>query len=638
MILFRFCLLLFAFLQSANSFSQIVEQKWGKSKEINGLDTSFKLQALDSLSTVLEKQNSADYEEVARKTIEIALYLDSLNLAGHRVSRLILYLTNRQEQPEKGLELYEYFQPRMQDVEDSVIITELLLRGASSYFYSNQWEKSLQVYDEAKMMALSIKDSLRYGQALTYKAFAMSEMGEFVKASKEYQAAVKVFKTQQDTVNILSARVGLSILYGKNGFYEKSLTELMEVKEMAIQVENIPIYIIALANMSTIKYLLEQYAEALVFIEEAVILSENNPQFSSGITNTYKGLANCYSKLGMLDAALEVIQKMRMVKRYNPDASVEMNLLESEMVFAFEKGDFDTAVIKAEALLDLKEGSNKYESLLSTLAVISEAYGALGNESKELRYFKEYSQIKDSINTVHKLNAFSYYQALYETEKRDNRIAQQHHEIKLLHTKNELQFQWMLLGTVVLFLIGCYFYFLNKTNKAKAKSEAIQKALAQQHIKSAQLENDLLNRDLEYQNKDLINFAVEIANNQEWARVLLNKFKNIQSTSGDEKQKEIELMGREIKEKLAIDLESKGFYEKAEQIGSLFYNELNSICPALSKNEIRLCVLIRMKFTPKQIASLQNISHNSVITSRYRLKKKLQLRSEENLDDFVANI
>ena len=49
-----------------------------------------------------------------------------------------------------------------------------------------------------------------------------------------------------------------------------------------------------------------------------------------------------------------------------------------------------------------------------------------------------------------------------------------------------------------------------------------------------------------------------------------------------------------------------------------------------------MAVLIRLNYTSKEIAEMQNISLRGVETARYRLRKKLQLAEEDNLYDFFA--
>jgi len=187
-----------------------------------------------------------------------------------------------------------------------------------------------------------------------------------------------------------------------------------------------------------------------------------------------------------------------------------MHLLEAQMNLAFAEENYKLANNYGQKLLELQVRTSNYEKIVSTLEVLHKANKFLGNQSQELHFFKERTRINDSINNIRKLNAFTYYQTIYETEKRDIQIANQNTEIKLLDAKNRVQFQWMLLIAITLFSLGSYFYFISKRNRERIESEKNKRELAQQKIKAAHLENSLLNKEIEYKKKDLTNFAVEI--------------------------------------------------------------------------------------------------------------------------------
>ncbi|MDP2423464.1 MAG: LuxR C-terminal-related transcriptional regulator, partial [Bacteroidales bacterium] len=58
------------------------------------------------------------------------------------------------------------------------------------------------------------------------------------------------------------------------------------------------------------------------------------------------------------------------------------------------------------------------------------------------------------------------------------------------------------------------------------------------------------------------------------------------------------------------------------------YNEL-------TPRDLRLCAYWRLNLASKEIAPLLNISTRGVEERRYRLRKRLQLPSEQNLTEFI---
>jgi len=58
----------------------------------------------------------------------------------------------------------------------------------------------------------------------------------------------------------------------------------------------------------------------------------------------------------------------------------------------------------------------------------------------------------------------------------------------------------------------------------------------------------------------------------------------------------------------------------------------------LTPNELRLSALIKLNLTIKEIAAIMGISPDSIKTARYRLRKKLNMQTGENLTKFMMDI
>ena len=69
-----------------------------------------------------------------------------------------------------------------------------------------------------------------------------------------------------------------------------------------------------------------------------------------------------------------------------------------------------------------------------------------------------------------------------------------------------------------------------------------------------------------------------------------------------------------------------------------FYDKLSKDFPDLSLTERRLCALIKLNLNTKEIASISNLSPDSVRVARTRLRKKLNLtHSDMPLSAFFAS-
>ena len=73
-----------------------------------------------------------------------------------------------------------------------------------------------------------------------------------------------------------------------------------------------------------------------------------------------------------------------------------------------------------------------------------------------------------------------------------------------------------------------------------------------------------------------------------------------------------------------------------KQINTSFYDSLNKKHDNLSRNELKLCALIKLNFSSKEMADILGVSPDSINKARYRLRKKLNLTRDENLVSYIT--
>lgn len=66
-----------------------------------------------------------------------------------------------------------------------------------------------------------------------------------------------------------------------------------------------------------------------------------------------------------------------------------------------------------------------------------------------------------------------------------------------------------------------------------------------------------------------------------------------------------------------------------------FLQRLREVYPELTPGDLRLAALLRMNLASKEVAPLLHLSLRGVENERHRLRKKLRLAGEENLQDWV---
>lgn len=109
-----------------------------------------------------------------------------------------------------------------------------------------------------------------------------------------------------------------------------------------------------------------------------------------------------------------------------------------------------------------------------------------------------------------------------------------------------------------------------------------------------------------------------------------------------------EMLDKAYKDNVAMSLQLVGQQGETDKLTSLehslkemdkdFIKRVETLYPTLSRNDIRLMSFIKMGMASHEIITVLNITLESLHKSRYRLRKKLGLTSEQNLESFINTI
>lgn len=204
---------------------------------------------------------------------------------------------------------------------------------------------------------------------------------------------------------------------------------------------------------------------------------------------------------------------------------------------------------------------------------------------------------------------------------------------------------WMIL-VYILVISGSFFlyYRWNKVRyieKIKLKEEELkhQKEIlelelkAENKLKLQEYEKHIL--EIEIQNKayEVAGKSLSIAKQSE----MIDSIQQILET-----ETEVNQIRSKIKKSIKINALNKNEWESFEhnlmQSNEDFVHKLSNKYPILTSKDIKLCIYLKMNLSSKEIAPLMNISFRGVELHRYRLRKKLELSSEESLSKFMINI
>lgn len=206
------------------------------------------------------------------------------------------------------------------------------------------------------------------------------------------------------------------------------------------------------------------------------------------------------------------------------------------------------------------------------------------------------------------------------------------------------------IASVLFLLLAVIIYFYISRNRSSEKEKLkraedrnqfneMQKAIVDMEIKVIQNENANLHKRLEIKRKDLINNALWIGQQRDFLEDLYSDIHELRALDDITNIKEgIFSIEKKIMDKKAFSHEMNELYSQVEVLHKDYSVILHERFPDLTEQEKRLATLLRLGFSTKELASIMSITPKSVEVCRYRLRKKLNLKRDENLIQFIKSL
>ncbi|MFT3795572.1 hypothetical protein [Flavobacterium sp.] len=237
-------------------------------------------------------------------------------------------------------------------------------------------------------------------------------------------------------------------------------------------------------------------------------------------------------------------------------------------------------------------------------------------------------KIKDQFYSLEREQIAKSLEVQFEVSEKDRKLALISKEKEVSRLTNYLLA--ICIG-VLLILFGIGYFFLKRLNKRdkqllKTKEALVEALESQKALKEQQFQNDL-----EHKESQLSAITLQMLQKNEMVE-------EIKSAIEKENQLTEQQLLRMVNKYFTQSDSWSDFDLYFESINKNFYTRLKQRYPDISANDLKICALIKLNLSIKEMASILNISPDSVKTARYRLRKKLQLQTEENLTDFILSV
>ena len=552
------------------------------------------------------------------------------------------------------------------------LVIAVFLLGIQSLVWASDGKDSVQVKDSVQYWVnLADNPSFLFSQRLIYahnalelaqqkedktaESLALTTLGTLALGQDDYHEALDhlqkayLLAKQDNQLDRLSQTTYLiGNIHNHLNAPQEALKYYEKAKRLCVQRKDSVGLGMIYNSLGTAYNQLKQTAKAVDYYQESLALLE---QLGKEDLKTYplNNLGDYYFHHGEYERALLNFQEALRINKTHENLKGESVGLGNIAWIYRALGEMDKAVNTLEEALNIAipEG---YDKVVCDLQKdLSETYERMGNYERALYYHQSYTELKDSVLGEATRDRIAQLQVRFETKRTQQALQEAQQDVGSLR-QQEIRNRWktyaigLALVLVVLFALLIVWRMNARIKEKRALIEKnkqlhqMEQQLMESELKNKELKNAQLKEELAYKNKDLTNFALDIARKNEFANKVLNGLETIALVKGKAQQKKLHELTQFTKSHLKINEDLESFQMNIEKVNQDFFNRLTESYPDLTPNERHLSGLIRLNLTTKDIAAMRNISPKTVEMARYRLRKKLDLDTSEDLNLFLQQL
>ncbi|MGD1945091.1 MAG: tetratricopeptide repeat protein [Croceivirga sp.] len=580
-------------------------------------DSEEKIRILSNLYDETEFTNPDLAKRYVDMELKLAVKLNNVKEIGSAYYNLACYYNNLDIRDSVGYFLEKAKNKYIESKHDhGIMITEHF--EAINDFYVGSYDSAL---DKLAIVMDKRERRKEYGELAadySFQGLLYQRKAYFKLALSSFTKGLKILDTikghENEKAQFLGLIAGLESELGntqKAIDYEEKSLRLFEKLDYAQQIAE------SKTSLAFYHTNLENFETAIAYAKEAVKLAKEI-RSKQEEHDAYAHLAFAYLKSKDYLKSLPYFKKDLEFRKKGKRAPEIMYSLERIGMVYNEMNQPDVALSylnQAIKLADSLENLYLRQTIHNNRA---NSYEKKKQFSKALDDYKKSNSIKDSLAKINRTREIEELKIIYETEKKEQQISLQEKEITLLEQQASISnLQRILMGIgLLLSLIGFY---------------AIR-----QKMKRNKLEKERVDAELAFKKKELTTHALHLAKKNEVLEGLKQKAKELKTNEASNNG--YQQLIRTINFDLQDDNNWENFARYFEDVHKDFNSNVKSKYPEVTSNELRLMALLKMNLSSKEIANILNISPEGIKKARYRLRKKLDITTEDSLQDLVLNL
>ncbi|WP_439153286.1 hypothetical protein [Winogradskyella sp.] len=506
---------------------------------------------------------------------------------------------------------------------------EMLSNIAVIYKRQNLFEEAFKAIDLGDSIAKAQSNFVALGLLAGQRSTCYTRLQNYTLAIGFQKEAIAYFEKTNDFIEeLLIEKHNLANLYMESGNYRIAKNSFEQLIPQLKEKNRLSTYYLAHLNLSKCHIALgnESQADSLI-------------QYAKSGLKTF-GNTNFLSYADELKAELLVKQK-----EYSAASQLYDGIIKAALVHNNERlysiaakyintlaltGKLEDARILVQQILKLSEIQNsKRFGLMDQIEFYKQVTTLMppnnGTMNGEIAAFKQLTVLQDSLHQITNFTIKKQLSLEYEKQlkEKDNIILAKKIE-------NEKKTSFSLLVSLLLVSLGLLFLVNYYRQKHKIRAIEMANLANEEQILKSKLKiekelNEFRQREIEKKKAEMMALNIEHTKT-------VNKFIEFTHKFDENTQ---QIITEKFSELSPNDKYLDKIQQKFKQLNPHFIFKLKELYPQISNVQIDFCSLIKMRFDNKAIADILNITHETVITKKYRLKKKMKLQKDIDFTSFI---
>lgn len=514
-------------------------------------------------------------------------------------------------------------------------------------FYSSSDPDSAFYYAKLAMdEALEQDDQQNYAIAKRTIGEIFYLQGAYDNAISYLTDALQTFEQLNDKAETAQTLLALGAAYQFHDLWDKALLEYHQAKYL-FQVLSDSSGLAETYGVIGHYYEKTANADSGFYYQEKALKIYQSLNDSRGLAIIYDNIGSIHEDLGDFEKAYDYFMLSAKYDSICNNLPALVNTLNNIGDTYRKRGIVAESVYFTTKALNLADSLNLNYEILSAYHDLAKIYRATGDETLALTYYDSAYEFSQNLFNSQIAGQIANFQTLYETQEKEQAIVRLEAEQRISRqTRNS-----MIVGSMgLLFFVTLVAIQERKRRNKATEALSAQKALSDAKIQNIELEQKALQTQLENKRLKEEQFYLELeARSQDLTtktlhiiqknRLLKDLREQIGQLEKESKMKAevVNKLSNSIDKGFQFDREWEHFQDSFNQVHDDFSIRIKKDFPELTHSEIRLCALIRMSIPSKDIATILGITPESLRVSRYRLKKKLNSDSVNNLKDYLIN-